>query len=46
MYLSFGTSILLLALSFSKFLEDSFETLVILSTILLPIKSTDASAVF
>ena len=45
----FGTSNSSLMLSFSKFLEcaeDFFKTLVILSSILLPIKSLVVSAVF
>ena len=51
MYLSFGVSDLSLASLFCGFLEcysveDFFETLVILSAILLPIKSPIASAVF
>ena len=46
MCLSFGTSNSLLALSSSKFLEDFFETLVVLSAVLLPIKSPVASAAF
>ena len=46
MCLSFGTSNSLLALSFSKFLEDFFETLVVLSATLLPIESPVASAAF
>ena len=50
MYLSFGTSILssFCECNSSKcdFLEDFFKTLVILSAILLPIKSPVASAVF
>ena len=49
MYLLFVTSNSSLVLEFSKFLEcteDLFETLVILSAILLPIKSPVASAFF
>ena len=49
MYLFSGTSNSSLVLSFSKFLEyaqDVFKTLVILSAILLPIKSPVACAVF
>ena len=51
MYLSFGISISSLALSFCSFLdcnsvEDFLEIFVILSAILLPIKSLVASAVF
>ena len=51
MYLSFGTSISLLASLLCECFEDFFgcnfvETLVILSAILLPIKSPVASAVF
>ena len=46
MYLFFGTSISLLAWSFLECsAEDFFKTLVILSAILLPIKSAAASAV-
>ena len=45
-YLSFGFSISLLALLFCNSLEYFFETLVILSAVLLPIKSAVASAVF
>ena len=44
-YLSFGISISFLALS-KLFCKDFFETLVILSAILLPIKWPVASAVF
>ena len=51
MYLFYGTSNSSLVLSFSNFLEwnsveDVFETPVILSAILLSIKSPVASAVF
>ena len=51
MYLFYGTSNSSLVLSFSNFLEwnsveDVFETPVILSAILLSIKSPAASAVF
>ena len=45
-YLSLGISISSLASSFCECLEDFFVTLVILSAILLPIKSPVASAVF
>ena len=48
MYLSFGVSVSSFASLFCErnFVEDFFETLVILSAILLPIKSPVASAVF
>ena len=47
MYLFLGTSISVLASSFFECsVEDFFETLVILSAILLPIKSSVASAAF
>ena len=46
MYLSFGASDSSLASLFCERLEDFFKTLVILSAILLPIKSPVASAVF
>ena len=46
MYLFFGTSISLLASSFCEYLEDFFKILIILSAILLPIKSPVASVVF
>ena len=48
MYILFGASISLLASSFFEcnFVEDFFETLAILSAILLPVKSSVASAVF
>ena len=45
-YFSFGISISLLASLFCNSLEDIFEALVMLSTILLPIKSPAASGVF
>ena len=46
MYLSFGISISVLALLFCSSLEDFLEIIIILSVILLPIKSPIASAVF
>ena len=46
MHLSFGVSDSLLALSFCERVEDFSETLVILSPILLQIKSPVTSAVF
>ena len=46
MHLSFGVSDSLLALLFCERVEDFSETLVILSPILLQIKSPVASAVF
>ena len=45
-YLSFGVSDSSLASLFCECIEDLFETLVILSAILLPIKPPVASAVF
>ena len=46
MYLSFCTSISLLASSFCECLEDFFKTFVVLSAILSPVKSAVASTVF
>ena len=46
MYLFFGNSISLIASFFECSLTEDFETLVILSVILLPIKSLVASTVF
>ena len=46
MYLSFGISISSLALLFCSSLENLLEIPVVLSAILLPIKSPVASAVF
>ena len=45
-YLSFGISISLLALLLCSSIENFFEIFVILSAILVPIKSPVASAVF